>query len=120
MQINVTFLIQVANFCISYYFLDIILLRPMVKSLQKKEALKDRLIKGVGEKERELHSLQYQKEIDLQNFQIRLEKNYVLPEFVLQEVPLYIHYQRDVALLDKLILQGSELLVKEVVHAHRH
>lgn len=117
MQINVTFLIQVINFYITYRLLDVILLKPLVSLLQKRDAVKDRLVKEIEEKEQELHSVEYQKEVDLQEFQIRLQQKYVLPQHVPQEVPLCINYQQNEEAIGLLVKQGSELLLKEVSHA---
>lgn len=117
MQINITFFVQIINFGITYFFLNKILFRSVVYFLQKRELLKQRLIRKIDEKEHELDALYSQKASDMLNFQAYVAKKYRLTTFIPQEIPLQVKYRRDNRTLDLLVQKGSDLVLKEIGHA---
>lgn len=119
MRVNVTFFVQIINFGISYFFLDKILFRSVVYFLQKREMLRQRLIRKIGEKECELDALYLQKTSDMLNFQAYVARKYRFTKFVPQEIPLQVKYQKDFRTLDLLVQRGSDLVLKEISHACR-
>ena len=119
MQINVTFLLQIINFCATYFFLEKIILRPLVADLQKRDEFKNFLVAGIEKKEEQLVCVQEQKTTDLLLFQDELKRKYKTPSFTPKDIPFVVNYQRDKEHINQVIDQGTELLVKEVSHAHK-
>lgn len=119
MQVNVTFLLQIINFCITYFFLEKILLRPLVSDLQKREESKNFLLAGIEKKEEQLVGLQEKKESDLIHFQQLLKSKYKAPYFVPKDMPFIINYERDENAIRHAVDEAKELLLKGVVDAHK-
>jgi len=119
MQINITFLVQIINFGITYFFLNKILFRSVVYFLQKREMLKKRLINKIVQKEHELDALYSQKASDMLQFQAHVAKKYRFAKFIPQDTPLQVKYQSDQQALDLLVKKGSGLVMKGVGNACR-
>ncbi len=119
MQINITFFVQIINFSITYFFLNKILFKSVVRFLQKREMLKVGLIRKIGEKEQELDELYSQKASDMLQFQAHIAKKYRFTRFIPQDIPLQVKYQKDIHAFDLLVKKGSELILKEVSNACR-
>jgi hypothetical protein len=117
MDINITFLIQIINFGITYFFLNKILFRPVVYFLQKREILKQRVISKIAEKERDLDTVYSKKAADMLHFQSYLAKKYRFTKGPLLEIPLRVTYQKDPEGIELLVQKGSALVLKEVGYA---
>jgi len=118
MQINVTFLIQIANFWITYLFLHKLLFKPLVRTIAQKEAGKAMLLDGLKEKEGALVRLQEDKKQGLDEFKLYIRNKYEVKASELQTVPQEISYNIDYAALDDVIGQAQELLIKKARNVH--
>lgn len=76
MQINATFLIQIANFWITYYVLKLVLFGKFVEAIEKKRSRQAKIISLVAEKERNVGLLQHQKNQQLLDFKAYINQKY--------------------------------------------
>ena len=86
-MINSTFLIQIANFWICYFFFHRFFLKPAVKLVHKKVVFEETVVKGLKEKEGMLAHLQHDKKNNLETFRSYIKKNYPLPVPLFDSVP---------------------------------
>ena len=119
MQINITFVIQVVNFCVTYCFLEKILLKPLVALLQKRDALKAKALEDIGKKESDLTALQQQKDADLQAFKVHVNDKYKLQDVKREEIPLISGSDYDDERIHKMVKEGKKLLVERLAHAYK-
>lgn len=87
MQINITFLIQIANFWICYAIFHRFFLKPAVKQIHKKTVLEESLLQGLKEKEGILIHLQQDKKENLEVFRRYIKKQYPTPVPALKDAP---------------------------------
>lgn len=114
MNVNITFLIQITNFSITYYFLKKLLLQPFVGVLEKRKEIKKVLLEGVRYKKLILKQRIEEKSLALITFQrnikkyysfLRIKKSYVSTEVISK--PFKID-------LEKLVSKGASFLVRKI------
>lgn len=83
MHINVTFLIQIANFLITYKILSVFLFKPIIASLEEKKVKKENLFNTIQEKEDQILALEKEKTEKITSFQTYATKKYAFcaPKF---------------------------------------
>jgi hypothetical protein len=119
MRLNVTFIIQIGNFWITYFFLKKLLLNPLVTILKRREKTKQHIIDILKQKELFLKHKIEEKNKALLDFQLSLKKRYTLTPVEYLDIPLEFTYQKNKAEIDNLILTCKNILIEKVPHAHR-
>ena len=76
MHINVTFLIQVINFLITYKILKTFLFRPVLSSIKEKKEKREKFEQSIEKKEQELIVLEKKKIENVDIFQKHVKKTY--------------------------------------------
>lgn len=76
MKINITFIIQIINFFITYKVLNIFLFKPVIASLEAKRAKQKALEKSITKEEEVLLSLEKTKAADVVAFQGKVKEEY--------------------------------------------
>ena len=118
MQINITLFIQIVNFAFTYLFLRVLILKPAVLVLQRRDFVHSRLRKGIKQKEEYLKKLVVKKSEQLSKFQSYLKEEYTIPSLEVKEVPLRLSYQREEAAIRELVDQGKNLIIEKAFHAY--
>jgi hypothetical protein len=118
MQINVTFIIQIINFWITYAILHKLLLKPVVRLVNNKEAGKAMLLNGLKEKEAALVRLQEDKKKNIDIFRNHLKTHYVFKQAQVLEIPASSVFNKKAEEIEALIATTKALLVEKVPHAY--
>jgi len=118
MQINVTFIIQIINFWISYFILHKILFKPVVQLIQNKETAKDLLVEGIKAKETALLHLQDEKKQNLEDFRCYLKTKYTFEKPHFEEIPALIMLETKREDISKIITQECDLIVQKAHDAY--
>lgn len=113
MQINVTFIIQIINFWISYAMLHKFLFKPFVQLINNKEAARETLIKGLRAKEQRLLQLQEDKKKNLETFRTYVKTQYPFKTPAPEEIPSEFVFIKNQDKLDALIDAEKNLLVQK-------
>lgn len=73
MQLNLTFILQLIHFLITYRILERLLFAPAIAMVQEREATECRLVEDCSAEEEKLKELSTQKKIFLRQFQQRIQ-----------------------------------------------
>ena len=123
MNINVTFLIQIVNFLISYVVLSRFLLKPFILECYRQQRLKKGIANRLQKQEDDLHELITEKNRSLVDFRVAMKANYsVQPDDFDLDVsealaPADAVNSRDVATLAD---RGAAVLAKKVMDGYRN
>jgi hypothetical protein len=79
MYINVTFILQIGNFLLTYCFLDAYFFKPFLSVLEQKKRAEQALQECLVHDEALLESLRQEKEQKLIAFQDRIQSVYLVP-----------------------------------------
>jgi F0F1-type ATP synthase membrane subunit b/b' len=118
MQINVTFIIQIINFWITYLVLHKILFKPVVQLLQNKETAKESLVEGIKTKEAGLLHLQEEKKKNLEDFRQYLKTKYAFQPQRQEEIPVLTIQETKREAIAKMVTQECDLIVQKAPHAY--
>lgn len=118
MQINVTFIIQIINFWISYALLHKFLFKPFVRLINSKEAARETLIKGLKAKEQRLLQLQEDKKKNLEVFRTHIKAEYPFQTLPLEKMPSEFMFTKNQTELEALIDAEKNLLIQKAPHAY--
>lgn len=113
MQINVTFVIQIINFWISYTVLHKLLFKPFVGLIHNKEAARDTLTNGLKAKEQRLLQLQEDKKKNLETFRSYIKAQYPFKTVPLEKIPPEFAFTKNQDELDVLIASEKNLLLQK-------
>ena len=116
MHVNLTFLIQIINFWISYVFLHRFFLKPIVILINKKNQAKEFLINGLKQKELALVQLQEEKSKNVTTFRQYLKTTYVLTPPHLQVIPTIVMAKKNQAEITQLTEKIKGILIQRVPH----
>ncbi len=114
MYVNITLLIQIINFSITYHLLNKLIFSPIIISLKKKKTVEDNFINSLKKEEHLLLSKEKRLHQDLIDFQRKIQKKYVPLTKKSIEVQFDITYERDEKEVKNLTKKIKDLLVKEV------
>lgn len=117
MQINITFVIQIINFWITYGVVHKLLLKPFVARIRAKEATKTTLEDGIKTKETTLSRLHEDKKKNQEEFQSYLKKHYIFTTPQLQAIPITSTFVKDQKEIDALQATIKTLIIQKVPHA---
>ena len=118
MKPNATLLLQIANFWITYKFLNKILLKPFVDYIDKEEQSRLLLIKNLNAKETSLIQLEEQKQLNLADFKKHIQTHYVISKPTQQTTDSNISYNIHPEKISNLALAIKKILVKAVQYDH--
>lgn len=116
MQLNVTCVIQMLNFIITYAILRGVLLRPFVHHIQKKAAAKLHLITKLREREGGLALLSSEKKDQLVAFQEYINKRYKRPTPPHFSGVAFTEKTLTTQELERLTQTTTQLLITKVPH----
>ena len=119
MNLNATFIVQIINFWITYFFLKKLLLKPLVVALNRREKTRQQILDILKQKELLLKQKVEEKNKTLLDFQRSLKKKYAVIPFEYPEIPLEITYHRNKVDIDNLILISKDTLIKKAPYAYR-
>jgi hypothetical protein len=119
MQINSTFIFQIVNFGITYFFFSKYLLNPIAQLIQKREWVEKNLVDDIKNRKLQLDQFIKKKNNDLLFFQKNMAEHNPLLKIEIPEVFFEIQYQKNDTVIQKLISTGKTILVKKVSHAYR-
>lgn len=118
MQINVTFLIQIINFWITYIFVSRLLLKPVYCLIQRKKIAKKYLLEKLKQKEQQLLVCQNKKKDNLVSFRNQVKASFKLKQpKEIEKVP-EIQYMQNKKTIKDLIEASKKIIVKKVTNAH--
>lgn len=118
MQINVTFIIQIVNFWISYAMLHKLLFKPFVGIINNKQAARQILIKGLKHKELALITLQDDKKKNLEDFRTHIKQQYDFTPLPLIELSQPFAFSCNQDEIDRLIETQKNLIIQKAPHAY--
>lgn len=117
MNINITFVVQIINFWITYFFLTRLLLKPMVVVLRNRGIAREKMKDALKEREFFLKERVEEKARALVEFRRYLKRNYtVQPVATSIDVP-EIEYHRDRAEIDAIMSSAKKYLKGKVPDA---
>lgn len=116
MQLNVTCVIQMLNFIVTYVILREVLLRPFVHHIQKKTAAKLHLIAKLKDRESGLALLSNEKKDQLIAFQEYINKRYKKPLPTRFSSLAFTEKTLTSEELEHLTQAATQLLVTKVPH----
>lgn len=119
MRLNVTFIIQIMNFWVTYFFLKKILFKPFASMLKHRDKARLQILEILKQKESFLKLKTEEKNNMLLEFQHLLKKRYAPAPFEYPEIPLEIGYQKNQSDIENFILMSKDILIKKVPHAYR-
>jgi|SRR5579862_4352164 len=114
MNINITFIIQIINFWVTYFMLHKLLFKPVFRHLHQKEFAKNLMLEKLKGKEKKLFVLQEKKSALLFDFRRHLQVAYSSP--IIQQPAFVpdIFYKKNPEEIRVLIDESKTLLVKKV------
>lgn len=118
MNINLTCIIQIANFWATYFILHKFLFKPIVHHLHQKEYAKNTLLEKLKIKEKKLLVLQEKKSSLLFDFRKHLQATYASPIFHPQFLVSDVSYTKNPEEIKMLVNSSKNLLVKKVADAY--
>jgi len=118
LHINVTLVIQVFNFLITYWFLKKFFFTPVLCALEQKRDQQNSLITQVNNEELILKSLEAEKLRTLLSFQQNFKDKYLLPPLTLPKISesTTLHYQPKE--FEDFSKKMKEYLFKKVSHGY--
>ena len=118
MQINVTLVIQIINFFITYKVLNAFLFRPAIDALETKQKKKDALQNQIDTQEEELITIEKEKVEAIVTFQNHVKKCYPFIQTYTVEKQLEFDITPQPKMIDKekLEKQITDWLVEKVPH----
>ena len=118
MVINITFIIQIANFWVSYFMLDRLIFRPVVRMTNTKEAAQKLLVESLKDREHTLLKLQEEKQQNESTFKTYLKTRYVTPHTHLEEIPPVTVAAKDHEAIMAMTTELRDLLVTKAADAY--
>ncbi len=118
MEINITFVIQIINFGISYVFIKHVFLKPMVHLLVNQEIEFNKLLRDLKKNECYLQDKIIYQEKLFEDFKLHIKKDYMIQKEVgIQEIRAVVNLQdpKTVALYEETI---KTLLINKAIHAY--
>jgi hypothetical protein len=88
MAVNVTFIIQIVNFWVSYFMLHKLILSPVMRVLKNKETAQKLLRESLKDREHVLLRLQEEKQQSVSDFKEHIRVRYVPVSTQIKEIPL--------------------------------
>jgi hypothetical protein len=118
MAVNVTFVIQVANFWVSYYMMHKLIFSPIMHILQRKESAKKLLLESLKDREHSLRILQDEKQKNASDFKTYLTTRYVTEPLSLQDIPSITVQAQDHQALEAMTAKMCNLIVTKASNAY--
>lgn len=118
MQINVTLFIQIINFFITYKILSFFLFKPIITSLEEKQAKKDALQNVIKEKTEELVRLEKKKKNAIKQFQEQTKEVYPFIPLSEPQKPIEIAEEKKGSSPEQTKEAIADWLVKKVPDAY--
>ncbi len=114
MRINLTLLVQVINFSITYWFLNRFMFRPVIEFLNQKKTKEEKTKKRLEKKEQDLLCMEKKKHQDLGDFKVKMKKEYGIVPPKTAQVPSELHIEINKKEIEKLTDIAKKILVKRV------
>lgn len=76
MQLNFTFFLQIFNFGITYWFLNIFMFKPVLVYIKKRKKAENEIKKNIEKKEQTLLELEKEKNKELLDFKLEMNEKY--------------------------------------------
>jgi hypothetical protein len=118
MAVNITFIIQIANFWVSYFMLNKLIFSPVMRSLQSKETAQKLLQESLKDREHDLVSLQEEKQKSVNDFKEHLRVRYAPVSAHIKEIPLVAVEPQDRKELEATVATMCEILVTKANDAY--
>jgi hypothetical protein len=118
MRINITLILQIINFGVTYWFLNKFMFRPVVNFLQKRAEKEKNQVDRINRKERHLLELEEKKHEELVFFRFRMQERYSFAPVKTPELPTKLFYRVDRDEAGKLTEKIKKMLVKRVPHVN--
>jgi len=116
MRLNLTFVIQIINFIISYWFLNKFMFKPVLAFLKKREDKEQKIEKDIEKKKSSLLDLEHEKQEELIVFKNKMKTKYKIVLFSQPEIEAQVPCKVDEQTAKKLIDIAKDMLVKKVPH----
>ncbi len=117
MFVNLTLLVQIANFGITCYVLNRIFYRPFIAFLEKRRAQEQQLASRTERENEIAEKLIHEKARRLQDFQHHLERAYSPPEKQLERPPTELTLPEHIEADPELINETSQLITERICDA---
>jgi len=118
MQLNLTFVVQIINFWVSYAILKNFLFKPTVKFILAKEAARVSLLENLKQNEQIVAHMHETKKKNLEDFRSYIKTNYVIHEPRLQEIQATVEYTPDQEALDQIAVEAEALMITKAGHGY--
>lgn len=112
MELNITLLIQIGNFLITYFVLKKFLFKPSIASIKSKKEAKKSFLDNITKEEERLLSEQQRKAAHLEKFQRETKKEYVPLHFKPLVIEADITYKRDEEEVERTVQEAKDFIVK--------
>jgi len=117
MEINVTLVLQIFNFAVSYVVLSKFLLRPFMQRIQQKRAARASILQGLKNKDAQLAQLAKDKQDQLIAFRTHVNGTYQTPVPHLPAFPTFQEKTLPKENVDRLIAEATTLVTEKASHA---
>jgi hypothetical protein len=118
MQINITFVIQIINFIITYFFLGKMIFKPISETIHDREKIKEDLQNNVKEQENILKKFIDKKETRFKELQKNVYQYYDTKKIADLDENDNLKYFHDEYTIKSTIKEGKEIIVKKVLDAY--
>ncbi len=117
MQINATFIVQIANFALCSVVLSKFLLKPFMQAIQQKQAARQTLNTILGYKGRQEQLLIQSKHDRLASFKNHIKHAYQPPPITAVEQPLFEEKPISDTYVQEMIEKATKVVIEKVSHA---
>jgi hypothetical protein len=117
-EINATFIVQIINFWITFWFLNKFLLKPVYLLIQRKLIARNNFLEKLATKEQQLLGLQSQKKELLDSFRLHVKQTYKIDTTQTDIALPEIYTKDDPNLIAATIKDSAAVIIKKVANAH--
>ena len=116
MTLNITLFLQVANFLATYAFLHHLFFKPILQRLKEKVLAKQKAQRKLAQEHESLYKKQQDKRADIEDFQTKVQRYYVVSKPQAPVAELDISYNRNEEEIEGLVVEAKKLIVDRVPH----
>lgn len=117
MKINITLVVQIINFWITYFFLTRLLFKPMVAMLKAREVAREKMKDALKEREFFLKERVEEKTRALVEFRRYLKRTYAVEAAAVPVNVPEVGYKKNQAEIDSITVTSKNYLIKKVPDA---
>jgi hypothetical protein len=115
MNINITFVLQIANFWITYMFLKKLIFRPFLISIRKRDFARKMLLIKFKEKENQIIQKTKAKEQFIKDFRDKIKINYHIPVIKYSDLPQDLSVEKfNNENNESMMIEGKNFIVSKV------